>query len=164
MIAVEDHLTLYRGNRVIEISHLGRARTRADLMASLPQENILITGELVVYPVPLIGSTSYPAGFAASLERLLALRPSIIIPGHGPIMRDDSYVRQELRLLASLKQQVESTIARGENLEQTRRSVNLDEFRRLFAADSQARGFIFDNYVTASGIPAAFQEATARRQ
>jgi hypothetical protein len=90
------------------------------------------------------------------------MKPAVLIPGHGPVMRDDKFVRQEVALLASLKSQVEASVARGDALAQARKSVNLDEFKRQFAGSSQALGFIFDNYVASSGVAAAYRDATKR--
>src|SRR5262249_15295535 len=93
-LTVEDRLTLHRGNRVIDIRHLGRGHTAGDIVVHLPKEGIVITGDLVVWPVPLVGGEqSYVGDWSATLERLRELKPSIIVPGHGPIMRDDSYVK-----------------------------------------------------------------------
>ena len=163
-LTVGERLTLHRGGRTIDIRHLGRAHTAADLVVHLPQENILVAGDLVVWPVPLVGSTSYPAQYAAALERMLALRPAVIIPGHGPVMRDDSHARLTLRLLNSIKAQTGAAVARGETLEAARKSVNLEEFRKLFAGDSRFLSFVFANYVTSSGVAAAYREATEAKQ
>lgn len=164
-LAVEERLTLHRGGgRVIDIRHFGRGHTAADLVVHLPRENVLITGDLVVWPVPLVGSTSYPARYAATLERLLALRPAVIIPGHGPVMRDDSHARLTLRLLNAITEQTRAAVARGETLEQARKSVNLEEFRRLFAGESRFRSFVFANYVTSSGVAAAYREAAEAKK
>ena len=161
-LTIEDRLTLHRGRRTIDIRSLGRGHTAADLIVQLPEEGIVISGDLVVWPVPLVGSTSYPGAFATALQRLLDLHPRVIIPGHGPVLRDDSYVRVCLRLLTSIKQQTDAAIARGETLEQARRSVNLEEYRRLIAGDSQLKSFIFSTYVADSGIAAAFSEASRK--
>jgi glyoxylase-like metal-dependent hydrolase (beta-lactamase superfamily II) len=45
-LTVEDRLTLHRGARTIDIRHLGRGHTGADLIVHLPKEGILITGDL----------------------------------------------------------------------------------------------------------------------
>ncbi|HSK71545.1 MAG TPA: MBL fold metallo-hydrolase [Pyrinomonadaceae bacterium] len=162
-IAVEDSLTIHRGSRTIEILHLGRAHTAADLVVHLPQENIVISGDLIVHPVPLIGSTSYPLEYGATLEKMLALQPKIIIPGHGPVMREDSYAKLMIQMLASLKQQIESAVRRGETLEQARKSVNLEEFRKGFAGNSQHKSVVFKNYVTNPAITAAFRQAMEKK-
>lgn len=160
-ITVDDRLVLRRGGRVVEILHLGAGHTRADLVVHLPAERIAITGDLVVWPVPLVGSTSFPGAYAATLDRVLALRPAIIVPGHGPVLRDDSYVRTLATLLTSIRDQTAAAVARGETLEQARRTVNLDAFRATIAGDSQLRRFIFYAYVALPGVEAAYREATA---
>ena len=131
-------------------------------MVHLPKEGIVITGDVVVWPVPLVGSTSYPIDYGATLENVLALRGSILIPGHGQVLRDDSYLKLMIRLLSSIKQQTESAVARGETLEQTRKSVNLDEFRKAFAGDSKFKRFIFDVYVTDPAVAAAFNQLSKK--
>ena len=161
-LLVKDRLVINRGTRRIEILHLGRGHTPADLVVHLPQEGILITGDLVVSPVPLIGSTSLPADYSATLERLLAIKPKIIVPGHGRVMTDDAYIRQMIRLLNSLKRQTESAVKRGETLEQARKSVNLEEFRQAFAGASRNKSFIFQTYVVAPGVEAALRQASAK--
>ena len=69
---------------MIDIRYLGRAHTAADIVVHLPQENILITGDLVVWPVPVFGTTSFPVDYIATLEKLLALKPTT---GAGPWAR-----------------------------------------------------------------------------
>lgn len=162
-ITVEDRLTLHRGERTIEILHLGRGHTSGDLVVHLPKEGIVVTGDLVVWPVPYVGSPqSHPGDWSATLEKLVALRPSVIIPGHGPVLRDDAHLKLMARLFASIKQQVEAAVARGETLEQTRKSVKLDEFQKLFAGDSPMRNDIFTSYVTGPAVAAAFLDASAK--
>jgi cyclase len=162
-VTLEDHFTLYRGSRTIDIRYFGRGHTSGDIVVHLPKEGVLITGDLVIWPVPYVGSPqSHPGDWSTTLEKLVALRPTAIIPGHGPVLRDDAYLKLMARLFASIKQQVEAAVARGENLEQTRKSVNLDEFRKLFAGDSRMRRLIFANYVRGPAVEAAFRDATAK--
>ncbi|HWS56145.1 MAG TPA: MBL fold metallo-hydrolase [Pyrinomonadaceae bacterium] len=162
-LTVERRLTLHRGRRVIDIRHLGRGHSGADLVVHLPAESVVISGDLVVWPVPLVGSTSFPSEYRASLEEMLALRPAVIVPGHGQVLRGDAYARDLVRLLASIGEQTAAAVARGETLEQARRSVNLEEFRKQFAGDSQLRSFIFRFYVAGPGVAAAYREATAKK-
>ena len=162
-IAAGDRLTLHRGGRTIEILHLGRAHTGADLVVHLPAERIAIAGDLVSWPVPLVGTTSHPAEFGRTLERLLDLRAATIVPGHGPVMRDDTYPRLLVRLLTAIRERTEAAVARGETLDQARKSVDLSEFRALITGDSQFRGFAFDNYVAIPAVAAAYREAKESR-
>lgn len=162
-VTVDDRLVLRRGGRRVEILHLGAGHTRADLVVHLPAERIAITGDLVVWPVPLVGSTSFPGAFEATLRRVLELRPAVIVPGHGPVLRDDAYLRTVADLLASLRAQTAAAVARGETLEQARRTVDLGRFRERIAGESQLRRVIFYGYVELSGVEAAYREAAAAR-
>jgi hypothetical protein len=67
------------------------------------------------------------------------------------------------RLLISLKEQTAAAVARGETLEQTRKNVDLTEFRRLLAGDSTLRRILFGDYVSGAGVAAAFREATVKQ-
>lgn len=162
-IAVDDRLTLYRGKRTIEILHLP-GHTAGDLVVNLPAEHIAITGDLVVSPIPLIGDPqSHIADWAASLKALRALHASAYVPGHGPVLRDDSYLALMEELMTFVATKVGEAVSRGETLEQARKDVDLKDLRRRFAGDSKWKGFIFDNYVTGPSIDAAFHEVSPRK-
>jgi glyoxylase-like metal-dependent hydrolase (beta-lactamase superfamily II) len=162
-ITLEDRLTLHRGSRTIDIRYLGRGHTSGDIVVHLPEASILITGDLVIYPVPYVGNPqSHPGDWSATLEKLINLHPAVIIPGHGPVLHDDSYLKLMAGLFASIRQQVEAAVRRGETLEQTRKNVNLDEFQNQFAGDSRMRRLIFRSYVVGPAVDAAFGDATAR--
>lgn len=159
---VDERLTLVRGSRTIDIRHLGKGHTSGDLVVHLPKERIVVAGDLVVWPSPVIGSSSHPLEFGATLEKLIALDPATIVPGHGPVMHDTDYPKQVVRLLASLTTQVGAAVSRGDTLEQTRRSVQLGEFKKAFARDSQLVGYLFDSYVASPGVAAAYRAIVAR--
>ena len=161
-LTVNNQLTLQRGERIIDIRHLGRAHTAADLVVHLPKENILISGDLIVWPIPLFGSTSFPLDYITTLEKLLALKPALIVPGHGPVMRDDLHARRMLALLQAIEQETRAAVARGESAEQAQKSVRLDEFRRQFAGDSGLRGLLFDSYVRGPGVARAHQQLSGK--
>ena len=162
-IGVSDRLTLHRGARIIDIRSLGAGHSQADLIVHLPIERILIAGDLVIRPVPLAGVKSSITGWAAALERIRALQPAIIVPGHGPVMRDDAYVLLMRDLFDSLGRQADAAVARGESLETARTSIRLDDWRGRFAGESRLRAFLFDYYVTGPAVAAAFREAAEKR-
>jgi len=163
-ITLEDRLTLHRGNRIIDVRYLGRGHTSGDLVVHLPKEGIVIAGDLVIWPVPYVGNPqSHPGEWSATLEKLMALNPTTIVPGHGPVLHDNTYLKLMSRLFASMQQQVEAAVVRGETLEQTRKSVNLDEFQKLFAGESRMRRNVFGNYVKGAGLAAAFSDASTKK-
>jgi cyclase len=80
-----DTLTLRLGERTVELIHVGPAHTRNDTVVWLPEERVLFTGDVVLpgcTPFVLMGTV---AGSLTALERLRALRPRIVVGGHGPV-------------------------------------------------------------------------------
>jgi len=162
-IAVSDSLTLRRGSRTIEIRSLGRGHTAGDLVVWLPRERIVASGDLVIHPVPLVGGEqSYVGDWSATLEKLKALHPVIIVPGHGQVLRDDAYVTLMASLFDSIQRQVAAAAAQGKTLDETRALVNLDDFKRQFAADSQLKQVLFSFYVKGPAVAAAYREAAKK--
>lgn len=151
---VSDRVTLNLGSRTVDVLHLGRGHTAADLVVHLPREGIVATGDLVVHPIPLVGGDqSFVADWSGTLERVMALQPGIIVPGHGPVMRDTTYVQQMADLFASVTKQVNE--APGSTLDEVRKNVDLMSWRDRFAGDSQLKRFLFANYVTGPAVASA---------
>ena len=160
-ILVDTTYTLKSGGRTIVLRWLGRAHTSGDLVVHMPEAGIVFTGDLVAYPTPLVGSTSYPLDFGGTLDGLIALGATTIVPGHGPVLRDDSYLRTTAELLHHVAAETRAAVARGETLEQARSSIVLEPFRTRIAGDSPLRRFLFDTYVTSPAIARAYEAATA---
>ncbi len=161
---VEDRLTLQRGERTIDIRYFGRGHTSADLVVYLPKEKIAITGDLVVWPVPYVGSPqSHPGDWSKTLDQILMLHPKMIVPGHGPVLTDDSQVKEMSKLFLTIDEQVRAAVKRGETLDQIHKNLNLDSFRDYFAGNSRIRKLIFRNYVAGRGVDAAYLDATAKQ-
>jgi cyclase len=162
-IAVDEGLTLIRGTRRIEVRHLGSGHTRSDVVVWLPAERIAATGDLVVWPIPLVGNDqSHVRDWPQTLDAVLALQPAILLPGHGPVERNTDYARQMRDLFASINQQVAAAVARGANLDDTRKAVDLSAFREKFAGDSKVRRVAFGMYVTGPAVESAWRDAQAR--
>jgi cyclase len=116
-LALENRITLYRGNRVVDIRHLERGHTAGDLVVHLPKERIVIAGDLVVWPVPLVGNPQSAIGdWTSTLQKLQELQPALIVPGHGPVMHDDSYIKMLVRLFTSVKRQVDARLLGARHL------------------------------------------------
>ena len=79
-------------------------------------------------------------------------------------MRDDAYAEAgDAVLRVDHARRRAPAVARGETLEQARKSVDLEAFRARFAGDSAPRRFIFDGYVVGPGVAAAYEEAVKRK-
>jgi cyclase len=133
-MTVSDRLRLDRGERVIDIRFLGRANSRGDLVVVLPRERIMLTGDLLVAPIPF-SFFSYLGDWIETLTAIDSLPADIIIPGHGPVQRDRRYLHLVRSLLQETLSQVRAAAADGGDLTTVRERVNLDAIRRRFTGD-----------------------------
>ncbi|GAA0321511.1 MBL fold metallo-hydrolase [Actinoallomurus spadix] len=89
-VVLDDALTLYAGERRIELRHPGHpAHTPGDVVAWLPDEQVLFTGDLIfhdVTPLVLMGSVE---GALRSLDWLAAFGARTVVPGHGALITGD---------------------------------------------------------------------------
>lgn len=159
-LEVDARMTLARGTRRIEIIHPGRAHTAADLVVWLPQERVLACGDIVSWPVPLVGSPqSHVQAWPATLDALLALDPALIVPGHGPVLHDARYALQVRGLLARID--AAARAVPGESLAALRKRLDLGAERAAFAGDSRVRRTAFGMYVEGPAVESAWHAAQA---
>jgi glyoxylase-like metal-dependent hydrolase (beta-lactamase superfamily II) len=157
-LTVQDHLTLGGGATTVELHWFGRGNTRGDLVAYLPATGIVASGDLIVAPVPFAFG-SHPAEWSAALDSVAALHPRILVPGHGPVMRDLAYLREEQTLLREIVSQAAAAVARGDSLAAARRAITLDADRRAIAGDEKWMNYMFDHFFLTPAVAAAFAEA-----
>lgn len=159
-IEVTDSLTLYRGARRIVIRSVGAGHTAGDLLVELPNEHIVATGDLVAWPVPLIGDPqSHVASWGPALRRILALHPAAIVPGHGPVQRDTTFTATLASMFEAIAQQAGAAAARGDSLTGFRRALDVASFREALCGISRVRRFLFDMYVRGAAAACAWRDA-----
>lgn len=158
-LVFRDRLVLQRGTRTIELLWLGRGNTRGDVVVLLPEERIVATGDLLVYPVPF-AFYSYYEDWIGTLAALDGLPADVLFLAHGRPQRDRAYLRQVRGLLLTLVDGARAAAAEGLDLEQVRARLTLPEWRARFAGDDEARGRAFDSFFLAPGVERAFRQAT----
>ena len=86
-VVLRSELTVFPGDRRVELRHPGyAAHTPGDVVAWLPEERVLFTGDLVFHgltPLVFMGSVE---GALRSLDWLAAFEPDHVVPGHGPLL------------------------------------------------------------------------------
>jgi cyclase len=157
-LTFEDHLTITRGARTIELLWLGRANTRGDVVVMLPKERIVATGDLVVSPVPFMFG-SYYEEWAATLAKLDALPADTLFLAHGEPQRDRAYLRQVQALLADVVAQAKAAASAGLSVEQAKAKITLADWKTKFAGDDVAKQRAFDAFVVAPAVERAFMQA-----
>jgi cyclase len=160
-----DKLDIDLGNREVQVKHLGRGNTPGDAIVYLPKERILVAGDLLVHPIPYTYD-GYPAEWVQTLQKMAQLDAEIIVPGHGPVLHDKTYLYLVTDLLKSAVEQVRARIRQighpgFHSLDEVKNSVDLTPFRAKFAGDDKDLQAEFDD-MTVHLVKLVFNEAALR--
>ena len=120
-LTFDRSLILHRPDRDIVLLFLGRGHTSGDVVAYLPKQRVVATGDLLHGWMPFMGD-SFPQEWVATLDALDKLDFDQIIGGHGPV-KPKAHLRFFRNYLADLIEEVRRARGRGETLEQARRSA-----------------------------------------
>ena len=81
----DERLTLDLDGVRAELLYVGPAHTAGDVIVHLPAQRIVFTGDVLFRLCTPIGWEGTFAAWHAALDRIVALAPDIIVPGHGPL-------------------------------------------------------------------------------
>ena len=133
-----DRLDVDLGGVTVSVRHIGSGNTPGDLVVWVESDRLLATGDMVVAPVPYaIGSDLEP--WTRTLAQVKRLSPAVIVPGHGPVMRDDSYVRDVDALIATTDRQLRDLLARGVSREEAAKVLDVKTFRDKYITTPMRR-------------------------
>jgi cyclase len=121
-VTFTDKLTLRFGGREIQILHFDRAVTPGDAFLYLPKERIVVTGDLLVNPISFALSC-YPTGWLRTLEKIDALDATVIIPGHGDVLRDRELLHATMTVFRELLRQGREAKSKGIDVDAAREAI-----------------------------------------
>jgi glyoxylase-like metal-dependent hydrolase (beta-lactamase superfamily II) len=158
----EQRLVLHRDDRPIEVRYYFRGHTRGDVVVYLPEERILVAGDLLTMPI-LWSWASYPADYVKTLRAIEQLDIGHIVIGHGPVLEGTAYLVQVREFLESVVRHVRSAVVDGSSLAEVQASSKTDQtiqaFRLRFVEDTEEGNGMFDQMVGWT-VERAFLEAS----
>ena len=122
----------------VRLLHLGRANTDGDLVAWLPKQEIVVTGDIVVSPTPF-GFFSFPGDWIATIDKIKALGFKTLIPGHGEPMADGSYLDKLQVAIAAIRAKVAPLAKQGVPLEEVKKTLDLSKEGEAFGNTTRVR-------------------------
>ena len=123
----DGELTLQVGDKVVELIEVGPAHTRGDILAHLPQERVVFTGDILFingHPIVWAGPVS---NWINACERIMAMDVDVIAPGHGPIT-DKRGVAQVRDYLAYISAEARRHFDAGLDAMEAARAISLDAY------------------------------------
>jgi glyoxylase-like metal-dependent hydrolase (beta-lactamase superfamily II) len=82
---LDERMDLDLGGIPTEILYVGPAHTAGDVIVHLPEQGIVFTGDILFRRCTPIGWEGTFDRWIAALDRIVALEPHVVVPGHGPL-------------------------------------------------------------------------------
>lgn len=145
---VDDDTKFELGGVHFVLRHVGPAHTREDLAMLVKEDRVLYAGDLVFRGrVPFVGDADARA-WVASLDKLLALDPKVLVPGHGEPSRTP---RQDLEFtreyLVFLREQMANAARDLVPFEEAYNAVDWSKYQGLPAFEEANRVNAYNQYL-----------------
>jgi glyoxylase-like metal-dependent hydrolase (beta-lactamase superfamily II) len=100
---LEGDISFVLGGVTFDLIHMGPAHAPDDLVVVVRNDQVLFSGDILFSGrVPFVGNADSKR-WLATMDRLLDLKPAVMVPGHGPVSRnpaaDLQFTREYLRYL-----------------------------------------------------------------
>jgi glyoxylase-like metal-dependent hydrolase (beta-lactamase superfamily II) len=126
-ILFDDELTLDLGGVTVRLTWFGPAHTNGDTLAFVEPDGVLVSGDVVQNKtgIALTGSRSSLASWIAIVDKVAALKPSIILPDHS-LPGGGALVAEQRGFLADLQENVRALRRQGKSAEEAARQISAD--------------------------------------
>ena len=102
----DGSMSVYLGNRRVDLIHLGRAHTAGDIVINVPDQNVMFTGDIVEYHSACYCGDGHFADWGNTLDNIKAFEVDAIAPGRGNALVGQDMVN---RAIESTRDFVDST-------------------------------------------------------
>ncbi|HJZ43616.1 MAG TPA: MBL fold metallo-hydrolase [Hyphomicrobiaceae bacterium] len=121
-VTFKQKMTLYLGKRRVELRHVGRAHTAGDIVAWVPDANVVFSGDIVEYKSACYCGDAYFTDWPGTLARLDRVKPDSLVPGRGEALVGAGTVAEGIALtrdfLRDSYEPVKRGVARGATLKE----------------------------------------------
>ena len=145
---LEGDTSFNLGEFHFDLIHSGPAHSPEDLMLSIRGQGILFVGDLLFAGrIPFVGDADSKQWLVA-LDKMLALRPRIVIPGHGQVSTDpDRDLTLTREYLAFLRSEMARAIANFESFESAYERIDWSRFKGYPAFEQANRGNAYNTFI-----------------
>ncbi len=91
-----DRMSVYLGERRIDLMHLGRAHTAGDIVVYVPDQNAMFTGDIVEYHSACYCGDGHFHDWPGTLENIRSFHLDAIAPGRGDALMGREKVNEAI--------------------------------------------------------------------
>ena len=122
-----DRMTLFLGERPIELLYFGWAHTRGDIFVYLPDDKVLYSGDAITSGGPPVTMHAHIGNWVSVLEKVEALDINTIVPGHG-LLGGRDMVSRERQFLSQLRDEARKRYDAGVSAEKATEDITIPGF------------------------------------
>jgi len=89
-------MSVFLGNRRVDLMQLGRAHTAGDIVIHVPDENVMFTGDIVEYHSACYCGDGHFADWGNTLDAIKSYQVDAIAPGRGDALMGSDMVNQAI--------------------------------------------------------------------
>ncbi|MGD8329838.1 MAG: MBL fold metallo-hydrolase [Acidobacteriota bacterium] len=153
----EGRMVLERPGRTIELLDLGFGKAGSDVAVLLPEERLLIAGDIVTYPIPL-GFARLQTEWLKSLRRLVELDFDDIVPGHGLVLVDKAYVRRIIEMVEFELEAVRESVRSGRDADTAAWDITFAGWAERFVGRDPIGLYYFNEWFVKPAVERAHAE------
>ena len=117
-----DEVSVWLGKREVRIMHIGRGHTAGDVIAWVPDSNVVFSGDLVEYHSACYCGDAHFTDWPTTLDNLAELNAEALVPGRGAALKTPEMVKDGIALtrdfLSTLYGSAQDSVAKGLTLKQ----------------------------------------------
>jgi glyoxylase-like metal-dependent hydrolase (beta-lactamase superfamily II) len=121
-ITFPDQMSVWLGKREVRIMHIGRGHTAGDVIAYVPDADVVFSGDLVEYHSACYCGDAHFTDWPTTLERLAEFEAKAIVPGRGAALTDPKMVADGIAMtgdfLSTLFGSAQDSVAKGLSLKE----------------------------------------------
>jgi glyoxylase-like metal-dependent hydrolase (beta-lactamase superfamily II) len=122
-LAFDGEMSIYLGKREVRLMQLGAGHTSGDIVAWVPDAQVMFTGDLVEYHSACYCGDAYLREWPTTLNEIREFNPKAIAPGRGDALKGLETTREAIAMtrdfVGTLYGAAEMSVAKGRSLKET---------------------------------------------
>ncbi|WP_372423673.1 MBL fold metallo-hydrolase [Salinarimonas chemoclinalis] len=122
-LVFDTEMSVFLGKREVKLYHLGAGHTAGDVVAWVPDAEVMFSGDLVEYHSACYCGDAHLREWPETLNGIRNADPKALVPGRGDALTDRATVREAIGMtrdfVQTLYTQAELSVARGRSLKET---------------------------------------------
>lgn len=122
-LTFEGEMSIFLGKREVRLMQLGAGHTSGDIVAWVPDAEVMFSGDLIEYHSACYCGDAYLREWPATLNEILDFNPKAIAPGRGDALKGTATTREAIAMtrdfVSTLYGAAEISVAKGRSLKET---------------------------------------------